>query len=123
MELDKDENIILDDGNLGFRKKLTLTNNRLIILKGKGLFKVSWKKEEEILIEEIEEAYAHVDSFTSLSVMKLRMKNGKTKDIRFKLSDSQMVGASLGDVGGAIPMKVKSITDRWVNAINKLIKV
>lgn len=120
MELGKDERIILDDGTLGFRKRLTLTNKRLIILKGKGFFKVTWKKEEEISIEEIEEAYAHVDSFTSMSVMKLRLKNGRTKDIRFKLSDSQMVGGMLGDPNTALPMKVKSITDRWVNVINSL---
>jgi len=48
MELEKDEHVILDDGTLGFRKKLTLTNQRLIVQKGKGFFKVSWKKEEEM---------------------------------------------------------------------------
>jgi len=118
MELEKDEHVILDDGTLGFRKKLTLTNQRLIVQKGKGFFKVSWKKEEEIPLEEIEEVYAHVDSFPPMSVMKLTLKNGRTKDIRFKLPDSGMVWASLGDSGNVIPMNVKSITDRWVHAIN-----
>lgn len=122
MDLESDEYIVLDDGTLGFRAILTLTNKRLIIQQGKGLFKVTWGKEKEILLKEIEEAYAHLESFTSMSVMKLRLRNGRTEDIRFKLRDSEMIGASLGDPSVGIPMKVKSITDRWVNAINNQIK-
>lgn len=53
LELKKDEHIILDGGTLGFRKKLTLANQRLIIQKAKGFFKVSWKKEDEIPLKEI----------------------------------------------------------------------
>jgi len=113
MELEKDEHIILNDGILGrtwivFWKKLTRTNKRLIVQKGKGFFKVSWKIEEEIPLEEIEEAYHHVHSFTNMSELKLTLKNDRTKDVRFRLGDSRTY----------LSLNVKSITDRWVHAIN-----
>jgi hypothetical protein len=123
MPLKKDEHVVLDGGVLGFRKNLMLTNKRLVFQKGKGWFKLTWKDEEEILLNEIVEVYAHVDSFSSMSVMKLKLRNGKTRDIQFKLKDSEMAGASLGDPNLSIPMKVKSITDRWVNAINRQLKM
>ena len=118
MDLEQDEHIVLDDGTLGYKKKITLTNKRLIIQKGGGLFKGTCKKEKEIPLVDIEEAYVHVESSTSMSIMKLRLKSGNTEDIQFKLRDSEMAGASLGDPNVTMPMKVKSITDRWVNAIN-----
>ena len=53
LEFFEGEEIVLDDGQLGFRKKLTLTNKRLIIQKCKGVFSVSWEQESEIPLEEI----------------------------------------------------------------------
>ena len=120
MKLVKDEHIILSEYVLGFRKKLTLTNKRLVVQQGRGFLKVTWENKADIPLEELEEACAHVESGTSMSMMKLRLKNGNTKDIRFKLHDSEMIGAS-PSAGEAILAKVKSITDRWVNAINKQI--
>lgn len=117
MELKGDEHVILnEDGAMGFRRKLTLTDKRLILQKGHGVFKVTWTIEEEIPLVEIMEAYAHVESFTSLPILKLRLKKGGTRNIRLKLSDSQLVGTMGED--SAMMMKIRSLTDRWVNAIN-----
>lgn len=123
MDLEKDERVILDDGPLGFRKKLTLTNKRLITQEGKGFLSVKWNKVEEIPINDIAEAYTEVGSFIALSTMVLKLKNGQTKESKLKLSDSQIMGASLSqDMGTNMEMRVKFVTDRWVSAINQLIK-
>lgn len=123
MELEKDEKIVLDKGALGFRKKLTLTNKRLIVQEGKGLLSVKWKIAEEIPIREISEAYAEVGSFTAMSTLMLKLKNGATKEFHLKLNDSQMLGSFLStDMGTDLPMRMKFVVDRWVTAINHLIK-
>lgn len=119
----KDERVILDDGPLGFRKKLTLTNKRLITQEGKWFLSVKWNKVEEIPINDIAEAYTEVGSFIALSTMVLKLKNGQTKEFKLKLSDSQIMGASLSqDMSTNMEMRVKFVTDRWVSAINQLIK-
>lgn len=121
MVLERGEKIVLDDGALGFGKKLTLTNKRLIVQEGEGFLRVKWK--EEIPIKDISEAYAEVGSFTALSTLMLKLKNGATKEFHLKLSDTQMLGSSLAtDMGTDMAMRVKFIVDRWVTAINHLIK-
>jgi hypothetical protein len=123
MDLEGDERLVLDDGPLGFRKKLTLTNKRLIVQEGKGLLSVKWHKTEEIPMRDIAEAYVDVGSFIALSTLVLRLKNGQTREFKLKLSDSQMLGASMSsDMGTSVEMRVKFVTDRWVTAINQLIK-
>lgn len=123
MELEKDENIILDDGPLGFRRKLTLTNKRLIIQKGEGLFRVTWKQESEIPLAEIEEAYLVADSFSALSSIKLRMKNGESVDLQLKLGDTQALGASLAaDTLTDMAVRMKILNDRWISAINNRLR-
>ena len=111
--------MVLSEYSLGFKKKMTLTNKRLIVQQGEGFFRVTWKNEAEIPLEEIEEANAHVESSTSLSTMKLRLKNGNTKDIRFKPPESEMTDRAIDKT--AMLTKVKAITERWVNAITSLI--
>ena len=66
MELEKDENVILNDGFWGSNKKLVLTNKRLLVQKRKGSVISKWEIEHEILLEEIEETYGMIDVFTSL---------------------------------------------------------
>ena len=122
MKLGKDEKIILDDGNLGFRKKLTLTNERLVTQKGKGVFRVTWGIEDDISLSDIEEAYADVESFSAMSTMRLRLKNNKISEFRFKLSDTQALGSAMStDMGTDMAMRVKFLTDRWLQAINHAI--
>ncbi len=119
MELEEKENIILDEGPLGYRKKLILTNKRLLVHKGKGFFKVTWKIEQEIPLTKIEEATEHMDTFTSMSSLILKLKNKEKMNFRFKLTDSQMVGSMFGgDAGSMMTIKVKAVTDKYVTAIN-----
>ena len=121
MELEEDENVILDDGFWGSKKKLVLTNKRLLVQNGNGIFRLRWKTENEIPLNEIEEAYGMMDTFTSLSSLILKLKNNEKLHFIFRLIDSQMLSL-VGDAGTLIPMKTRAITDKYVTAINHQIQ-
>src|SRR4030067_3532635 len=114
------EQIVLDNGSLGFRKKLTLTNKRLIIQTGRGFFSVTWEQEDEIPLQEIEEAYVEPGgAFITLSRAMLKMKNRGDIELGLKLSDSQMLGTTLAtDELTDMTLRMKTVNDRWVTAIN-----
>jgi hypothetical protein len=118
MELEEDEDVILDDGIFGFRKKLVLTNKRIIVQKAKGLFSISWKTENEIPLSEIEEATEWMDPLSSLSSMILKFKNKEKIYFNFKLTDSEIAVSMLGETGSTLSIKSKAITDKYVTAIN-----
>lgn len=121
MKLEKGENLILDDGFWGSNKMLVLTNTRLVVQKRKGTIKSKWEIENEILLEEIEEAYGMIDVFTSLSSLVLKLKNNDQLLFNFRLVDSQMPG--LGeDSKNFISTKTKEITDKYLKAINQQIR-
>jgi len=121
MELEKDENVILDDGYWGSNKKLVLTNKRLLVQKRKGNFTSKWEIENEIILDEIEEVYGMIDVFTSLSSLILKLKNKEQLLINFRLIDSQMPELA-GDTGTCIPLKTKEITNRYLIGINNQIQ-
>lgn len=81
MKLSEGEQIVLDDGYLGFRRKLTLTNQRLIFWKKHGFFRTSWAQEEEILLTEIEEAYTEPSGAFGWSTAMLKMRNDKSMSL------------------------------------------
>ena len=119
MELGTDEKIVLDDGPLGFRTKLTLTNKRLIVQKGSGLRNMTWRQIEEIPLESIEVAYTNSDSFSAMAILTLEMKNGEDWTLRLKLDDIGLLGSFMvADSITGMAMRAKILTDRWVNAIN-----
>ena len=120
MELEKDENVILDDGFWGKNKKLVLTNKRLLVQKRKGTVISTWEIEHEILLEEIEEAYGMIDVFTSLSSLILKLKTKDQLFFNFKLIDSKMPGLG-GDPGTNNAMKTKEITNKYLTGINNQI--
>jgi tRNA A22 N-methylase len=120
MGLEKDENVILDDGYWGSNKKLVLTNKRLLVQKRKGTVTSKWEIENEILLEEIEEAYGMIDVFTSLSSLILKLKNKEQLLINFRLVDSQMPGLT-GNTGTFISMKTREITNKYLKRINNQI--
>lgn len=115
--LEEDETVILDEGLIGFRKKLVLTNKRLFEYKGKGVFTVKWVIEKQIPLSEIEEATQEMETFTSMVTLVLKMKDETKISYQLKLSDSQLLSAQLGG-GDMIIVKVKAITDKYVTAIN-----
>ena len=118
MELEEDEDVILDEGIFGFRKKLLLTNKRIIVQKAKGLFSVTWKTENEIPLSEIEEATEWMDPLSSQSSMILKLKNKEKIYFNFKLTDSEIAVSMLGETGSTLSIKSKAITDKYVTAIN-----
>ncbi len=120
MGLEPGERILIESGNLGYHKRVILTDKRLIFEEGKGFFKVTWVKESEIFIDEIEETYIEMDSFTALETLKIKKKNGEFIDLQFKLSDSQMLGAGIeSDALAGMSIRQHSINERWINAINR----
>ena len=120
MELEKDENVILDDGFWGSNKKLVLTNKRLLVQKRKGSVISKWEIEHEIFLEEIEETYGMIDVFTSLSSLILKLKNKEQLLFNFRLIDSQMPRLG-GDIETNIAMKTKEITNKYLTGINNQI--
>lgn len=120
MKLSEGERILLDDGSVGFRRKITLTNKRLIFQKKKGFISTSWVQDDEIPLDKIEEAYVEIVSkFSGKSAAMLRMKNGESIELGLKLTDSEVFGADFGGEGLAgMNLRLKMTNDRWVNAIN-----
>ena len=121
MQFDSGEEIILDDGYYGYRKKLTLTNKRLIIRKGKGVFSVTWELESEILLKDIEEAYidADMDVFSCSNHAMLKMKNGESLELRLELSSDATLGAlGAADIDTDMILRRKGLFNKWVFAIN-----
>lgn len=120
MELEKDENVILDDGYWGSNKKLVLTNNRLLVLKRKGKVISNWEIENEVALDEIKEAYGMVDVFTSLSCLILKLKNKEQLLFNFRLTDAQMSGIE-GNIETFISGKTREITSKFSTGINNQI--
>ena len=121
MELEKDETVLIDECFWGSKKKLVLTNRRLLVQKRKGIVRKRWKTENEISLDEIEEAYRMMDLFTSLSSLILSLRNREKMHFVFRLTDSQMPSL-IGDVGTLIPMETRAITNKYVTAINRQIQ-
>jgi hypothetical protein len=119
------EEVVLDNGYVGYRHKLTLTNKRLLYTKGEGLFKVSWNVTEEIPLERIEEAYTHTKgSLTQLSVAMLKMKVGETRELRVSCGGGDALGSLLApDMPTDVAIRTKTLCDKWVNAINQQLRL
>jgi hypothetical protein len=120
IKLEEDEKIILDDALIGFRRKLVLTDKRLLVQKGKGMFNITWvfENDYQILLSDIEEATVEMDTFTSASILVLKLNNQKKIIIRIGLSDSQLFSSMLGGLQSIGPIKLKAIVDKYMNAIN-----
>ena len=125
MKLKRYESIILDNGPLGLKKKLTLTNKRLIIQKDEGVFTTQWKKNKVIPLKTIEDIYLETKTQTGLSLMKIKLKNGKNFDVTFSLSDSWLISDSPeNNLDKEKSSQMKMLNYRWVKAItNQLIKL
>ena len=124
MKLKGDENLIMDNGPLGLKKKLTLTNKRLIIQKDEGLFNVNWKQEKVIFLDSIDDIYLETKDFSGLSSMKIKMKEGKTIELSLLLSDSWLVyNSSESKLDEDKSKQLKILNLRWVGAItNQLMR-
>jgi hypothetical protein len=77
--LSEGEEVIFDDGNDGRSTRLVLTNKRLIFLQCKGRINKTYKKEDEITIEDIESARYD----TGFETIVLQLKNGEKGVIDF----------------------------------------
>ena len=120
MELEKDEDLILDDGLWGSNKKLVLTTKRLLVQKRKGTVISKWEVEYEIRLEEIEEASGMIDVFTSLSSLILKLKNKEHLFVNFSLIDPQLCRLER-DPESDLAVKTKEITNKYLAIIKSLI--
>ena len=114
MELQDDEIILLDDCSLGLREKMVLTNKRIIVQKGKGIFCVTWKNENEIPLGEIEECYSDVN-FVDGCALRIRLKNNKEVSFVFQ----GKIDSMLTDGFNTYTQMQKGKSDRWIIAINQ----
>ena len=124
MKLKRDEKIVLDNGPLGLKKKLTLTNKRLIIQKDEGVFNVDWKQEKVIPLDSIEDIYLETKGFSGLSSMKIKLKKQKPFELSLSLGDSWLIGDSPETkLDKDKSEQMKMLNYRWVRAItNQLMK-
>lgn len=124
MKLKRDENLIMDNGPLGLKKKLTLTDKRLIIQKDEGLFNVNWKQEKVISLDSIDDIYLETKGFSGLSSMKIKMKKGKSIELSLSLGDSWLIDdSSESKLDKDKSEQLKMLNYRWVRAItNQLMK-
>ena len=105
-----DERIILEakTGITGNTKIIQLTNKRLIV-----------EDNEIILLEDIEEAYTSVN-WAGIGYLTLRLKDGTERkyNIREGFKWSKFFGQSIESTC----LDSKTQADRWVNAINRLLR-
>jgi len=121
MELLEGEEVVLDNGYVGYRQKLTLTNKRLVYSRKEGFFTTTWNVTEEIPLEQIEEAYTHTTgSLTQASSAMMRMKDGETRKLNVNFGGGDALGMlTAPDMATDMAIRTKTLCDKWVNAINQ----
>jgi len=118
------EKVVLDDGYVGYKQKLTLTNKPLVYVRGEGIFRTTWKLDEEIPLEQIEEAYTHTrGSLTQMSVAMLKMKDGKTRELKISGGSGDLGSLFAADMATDMAVRTKTLCDKWVNAINQQLRL
>jgi CRISPR/Cas system-associated endonuclease Cas1 len=121
MKLLEGEEVVLDNGYVGYRQKLTLTNKRLVYSKKEGFFKTTWNVTEEIPLEQIEEAYTHTKgTLTQASSAMLRMKDGKIRELSVNFGGGDALGMLTAP---DMAIRTKTLCDKWVNAINQQLRL
>jgi hypothetical protein len=125
MKLLEGEEVVLDDGYVGYRQKLTLTNKRLVYSKKEGWFNTTWNMTGQILLEQIEEAYTHTKGgLTQLSRAMLKMKDGNIRELNVNFGGGDALGIlAAPDMATDTAIRTKTLCDRWVNAINQQLRL
>lgn len=111
MESKLEEKVILDNSFPSSRKKLVLTNKRLIVYGKKGTFE-AWKIVNEIFLDEIKGTVGVTDVLTSLPSLILSLRNEEQLMFTFSFFNSGIVN----------PVDSKKIADKYLVAINHQIK-
>lgn len=111
MVLKLKEKVILDNSFPSSRKKLVLTDKRLVVYGKKGTFD-EWKIVNEIFLDEIKDTYGVTDVLTSQPSLILRLRN------------EEQLMFTFGFYSGGIINSVdsKKIADKYLTAINHQIK-
>ncbi len=109
MNLENDENLLLNEGKIGWHKTLGVTNKRLLFLNKD-------KIEREILLDNLLEVYPKSQSFTGLTQLVIKHKTGNEETIIFKTGDSDLLfgGMNFAD------SNAQNMANRYVNLINRV---
>jgi hypothetical protein len=114
------ERVILKEADIGkrvLRRKLLLTNSRLLVFEGEGMFGPKYVQTQECPIDQIEEAYPHVSN--DECYLRIRTKDGKIWECQF--TPLTLLRMGLEASANAALVGQLAITSRWVNAINMLL--
>ena len=125
LKLLEGEKVVLDDGYVGYRQKLTLTNKRLVYKKKEGVFKTKWIMIKDIPLDQIEEAYTHTTGgFSQSSSAMLKMKDEKILELKVEMGSGDALGMlTSSDMGTDMAVRTKTLCDKWVNAINQQLRI
>lgn len=110
MNLEAEEHIILNEGKLGWRKTLALTNQRLLFLNNDAV-------EDEIALADVAEAYPDTQGFTNLTQLKIKMRRGGDRAVIFKSGGAKLLfgGMDYAD------QNARSMSNRYASAIMRAV--
>ena len=111
MVLKLKEKVILDNSFPSSRKKLVLTDKRLVVYGKKGTFD-EWKIVNEIFLDEIKDTYGVTDVLTSQPSLILRLRNDEQLMFTFGFYSGGIINS----------FDSKKIADKYLTAINHQIK-
>lgn len=111
MGLKLEEKVILDDSFPSSRKKLVLTEKRLVVYGKKGTFD-EWKIVNEFFLNEINETYCVTDVLTSQPSLILKLRNNEQLMFTFGFFSGGIINS----------VDSKKIADKYLTAINHEIK-
>jgi hypothetical protein len=106
-----EEKVILDDSFPSSRKKLVLTDKRLVVYGKKGTFD-EWKIVYEIFLDEVKETYGVTDVLTSQPILILKLR----KDEQLMFTFGIFSGGIINSVDS------KKMAHKYLTAINHQIK-
>jgi hypothetical protein len=115
------EEIILENGAWGARSKTALTSTHINFYKKEGWLSSNWVISGQIPLVLISEAYVDTSgTLVQSSKVKLKMKNGEIYDLALTLSDGDNMGLMFAENDATQwAVRTKTLSDRWVNAINQ----
>jgi len=109
--LESGENLLLNEGKIGWHKTLAVTNKRLLFLNRDTI-------ENEIRLINILEVYPKTQSFTGLTQLVIKFMNGTEKSLIFKSGDKDLLAGGLNYADS----NATNMANRYVNLINRVLR-
>jgi hypothetical protein len=107
VDLKTGEQLLLNEGKIGWHRTLGLTNERLN----------RETIEREIRLSDILEVYPKTQGFTGLTQLGIKLMSGTEESIVFKTGDADLLLGGLNFAGS----NATNMTNRYVNLINRVL--